>query len=50
MRQPAFVHEIERAGEHVVALGREPGDDVAAEYDVGPQPPHLIAERDRIGA
>ena len=50
MRQPAFVDEIERAREHRLGLGREAGDDVAAEHDVGPQPPHLIAERDRVGA
>ena len=50
LRQPAFVDQIERAGEHRLGLGREAGDDVAAEGHVRPQPPHLIAEGDGVGA
>ena len=50
LRQPAFVDEIERAREHIVALGREAGDDVGAEGDVGPQPAHPVAERDGVSA
>ena len=50
MRQPAFVHQIERAREHLLGLGREAGDDVGAEHHVGPQPPHRVAERDGVGA
>ncbi len=36
MCEPACIDEIERAREHVLGLGREPGDDVAAEDDVRP--------------
>ena len=46
-------HSSTRSSERaniVLGLGREAGDDVAAEHDVGPQPPHLLAERDRVGA
>ena len=50
MRQPAFLDQIERAGEHVLGFGREAGDDVAAEHHVGPQAAHLLAEGDGIGA
>ena len=50
VRQAAFVHEIERAHEHRLGLGRKSGDDVGAEHHVRPQPPHLFAERDRVGA
>ena len=50
LRQPAFVDQIERAREHLLGLGRETGDDVGAEHDIGPQPAHLVAERDGIGA
>src|SRR6267154_2057329 len=48
--EPAFVDKIERASEHRFGLGREARDDVAAEYHVGPQPPHLVAKRDRFRA
>jgi hypothetical protein len=48
--QPAFVDQIERAGKHRLGLGREARDDVAAERHVGPQPPHLRAERNGVGA
>ena len=50
MRQPAVVHEIERARKHRLGLGREAGDDIGAEHDVRPQPPQLSAERNGIGA
>ena len=50
LRQPAFVDQIERAGKHLLGLGRKARDDVAAERHIGPQPPHLIAERNRVGA
>ena len=50
MREPAFLDQIERAGEHGLGLGRKTGDDVAAEHHVGPQPAHLSAERDGVGA
>src|SRR5215472_13982553 len=50
MREPACIDEIERARKHVLGLGREPGDDVAAEDDVRPQSTHRFAEGDGIGA
>src|SRR6516162_11699861 len=50
MREPACIDDIERAREHVLGLGREPGDDVAAEDYVRPQSPHRFAEGDGIGA
>ena len=46
-------HSSTRSSERaniVLGLGREAGDDVGAEHHVGPQPPHLLAERDRVGA
>src|SRR5262245_34330394 len=33
MREPARVDEIERTREHILALGRESGDDIAAKHD-----------------
>ena len=48
LRQAAFVDQIERTREHILALGREAGDDVGAEGDVRPQLAHRIAERDRL--
>src|SRR5256886_1960813 len=50
MREPACVDEIERAREHILALGRESGDDIATEHDVRPQPPHRPSEGDGVGA
>ena len=50
MREPAFIDESERAREHVLGLGREPGDDVGAEDHVRPQSPHRLAEGDGVGA
>ena len=35
--QPAFVDEPQRVREHRVRLGREAGDEIGAEHDVGPQ-------------
>ena len=48
--QIALFHQILRAREHVLGLGRKARDDIGAERDVRPQPPHLRAEIDRIGA
>jgi len=49
MRQRAGVHEIERAGKHLLALGRKAGDHVGAERDVGPQGAQQRAEGNRLG-
>ena len=46
-------HSSTRSSERaniVLGLGRKARDDVAAEHDVGPQPPHLLAEGDGVGA
>ena len=48
LRQTAFVDQIERAGEHVFGLGRETGNDVGAENNIGPQGAHALAEVDGI--
>ena len=48
LREPALIDEIERAGKHVFALGRETSDNVRAEGNIGPQPPCLLAERDCV--
>ena len=40
--QIAFLHQIQRAREHIFGLGRESGDDVGAERDIRPQPPHYL--------
>ena len=50
MGEPAFVDQVERARKHRLGLGRKARDDVGAEHHVRPQPPHLVAERDRVGA
>src|SRR5262245_66224796 len=50
MREPALIDESERAREHVLGLGRKPGDDVSAEDHVRPQSPHRSAEGDGVGA
>jgi hypothetical protein len=50
VRKPAVVDDVEGAGEHVLGLGREAGDDVGAEDHVGTQPPHLGAEGNRVAA
>mgnify|MGYP003694394663 CR=1 FL=1 len=44
----AFLHQILRAREHLLGLGRKARDDIGAERDVRPQPPHLRAELDRV--
>ena len=48
--EAAFLDQILRAREHLFGLGRKAGDDVGAERDVRPQPPHLRAELNRIVA
>ena len=48
LSQPTFIDQIERAGEHGFGLGRESGDNVGAENDVGTQPARLLAERNCI--
>src|SRR6266566_2924913 len=48
--EPALLDEIERAPKHRFGLGREAGDDVGPEHDVGPQRAQLGAQRDRIAA
>ena len=45
----AFRHQILRPREHLVRLGRKARDDIGAKGDIGPQPPHLGAEFDRVG-
>ena len=47
-RQAAVVDEPLALGEHVVRLGREAGDQIGAEDDVGAQPARFFAEADRI--
>ena len=44
----AFADQILRAREHLLGLGRKARDDVGAERDIRPQPPHLRAELDRV--
>ena len=50
MGQPAFLDDLFRVLEHRVGLGREAGDDVGAEDDVGAQFAHILAEADRLVA
>ena len=50
MHELTFSDEIERAGEHLLGLGRKAGDQIGAEHDIGAQPAHLATERNRIGA
>ena len=42
-RDPALINEIEGAAEHVLGLGREPGNDVGAEHQAGTQPAQRFA-------
>ena len=46
--QATLLDEIDRARKHVLGFGRKARDDVGAERDIRPQPPHLGAELDRI--
>ncbi len=46
----AFLDQLLRADEHILALGGKYRDDVGSECDVGPQPPHLRAKLNRIGS
>ena len=46
--ETAFLDQILRARKHLFRLGRKARDDVGAECDVRPQPPHLRAERDGV--
>ena len=48
LRQPACIDEVERASEHLLRLGRETGDDVGAESNVGTKLPHVGAKSDGI--
>ncbi len=49
-REPAIVDERAGVLKHRVGLGREAGDEVGAEDDVGAKPPDLVAEADGVGA
>ena len=44
----ACVDQRQRALEHLLGLGREARDEIGAERDIRPQPPHLRAELDRV--
>ena len=46
--QVAFVHQTQRTLKHFLRLGRKTRDDIGAERDIRPQPPHLRAEFQRI--
>ena len=46
----ALLHQILRTREHLLGLGRKARDDIGAERDVRPQPPHLRAEIDGVVA
>ena len=46
--EPAFRDEIERAGEHRLILGREAGDEIGAEDDIGAQGADLGAEANGV--
>src|SRR6185437_10200667 len=46
--QVALLEQIKRSRKRLFRLGWKTRDDIGAEHDVGPQPPHLCAERDRI--
>ena len=48
--QPAVADKAHGAGEHGLRLGREAGDQVGPEDDVGAQLPHLRAEGSSVGA
>ncbi len=48
--ETAFGDEVERVAEHVLGLGRESGDEIGTEDDVGAQPARLRAEADGIAA
>ena len=50
VRQSAFVDQVERARKHLLRFGRETGDDVGAEHDVGTNAAQLPAERDSVVA
>ena len=50
LRQSAFLHQIERAREHILGLGGEAGDDVGAEHDIRPRGAHTGAEGNGVGA
>src|ERR1700679_620915 len=48
LRQSALVDQVERAREHWLRLGREAGDDIGAEHNVGTDAAQQPAERDRV--
>ena len=50
VRQSAFVDQVERARKHLLRFGRETGDDVGAEHDVGTNAAQLPAESDSVVA
>ena len=48
--EAAFLDQRHGVGEHLFAFGRETGDQIGAEHDVGPEVARLAAEADRIVA
>ncbi len=48
--QIALLHQIQGALKHFLSLGRKARDDIGAERDVRPQPPHLRAKLNRLAA
>src|SRR5262249_17434521 len=50
MREPAFIDESERAREHVLGLGGDPGEEAAPEAQVRRRCRPRLAEGDGAGA
>ncbi len=50
LREVALIDQVEGAAEHVLGLGRKSRNDIRTENDIGPQPAHLFAERNRVRA
>ncbi len=46
--EATFLDQILGALKHLLGLGRKARDDIGTERKVGPQPPHLRAEIDRL--
>ena len=50
VRQLAFLDERQRILKHLFRFGREAGDEIGPEHDIGPRPLEPGAEADRVGA
>src|ERR1700722_10563042 len=50
VRQAAGLHQIERILEHFLGLSWKTGDEIGAEYHVGPKTAHCLTEPDCIFA